>query len=155
MFSISQAVTDIDVNQVRALFLEYESALGLDLCFQGFEQELVALPGLYCPPSGSLLLARSREVAAGCVGMRKLDEGVCEMKRLYVRPDFRGSGLGKTLVKTLIKNARAAEYRTMRLDTLREKMAGAVQLYRALGFREIEPYYDNPNLGVLFMELEL
>lgn len=154
MFTIEQVTSEADIDCVRTLFREYESSLGLDLCFQGFEQELATLPGSYAPPSGSLLLARSEHAAAGCVGMRKLDEGICEMKRLYVKPAFRGSGLGRKLVRSIIERALSARYRSMRLDTLPEKMSGAVKLYEALGFRQIEPYYDNPNVGVLFMELE-
>ncbi len=155
MLVISQASSLVEIEEVRQLFAEYESTLGLDLCFQGFKDELASLPGAYGPPSGSLLLARVDRDAAGCVGLRKLEDEICEMKRLYVKRDFRRFGLGRTLVNTLIENACAAGYRYMRLDTHPERMGSAVRLYETLGFRPIKPYYNNPHEGVLFMELEL
>ena len=152
MFEIIQAESDKDVNCERELFREYEAWLGLDLCFQGFEDELRTLPGRYAMPEGRLLLAFSGEFAAGCIALRKLDETTCEMKRLFVRDDFRGSGLGNTLVNRLIADARQIGYSKMRLDTYPPKMAKAVKLYESHGFYPIPPYYDNPHDGVLFME---
>jgi ribosomal protein S18 acetylase RimI-like enzyme len=152
---IFQAETAEDIEQARILFREYESWLDVDLCFQGFEAELAALPGKYAMPEGRLLLAKDVEKTAGCIALRKIDAETCEMKRLFVRQEFRGSGLGKKLAETLIEEARAIGYRKMRLDTLSDKMPAAVQLYRALGFREIPPYYDSPIKSTVYLELEL
>jgi len=152
VFEIIQAESDKDVNCERELFREYEAWLGLDLCFQGFEDELRTLPGRYAMPEGRLLLANAKQNAAGCIALRKLDETTCEMKRLFVRDDFRGSGLGNTLVNRLTADARQIGYSKMRLDTYPPKMAKAVKLYESHGFYPIPPYYDNPHDGVLFME---
>ena len=152
MFEIIQAESDKDVNCERELFRKYEAWLGLDLCFQGFEDELRTLPGRYAMPEGRLLLANAKQNAAGCIALRKLDETTCEMKRLFVRDDFRGSGLGNTLVNRLTADARQIGYSKMRLDTYPPKMAKAVKLYESHGFYPIPPYYDNPHDGVLFME---
>ena len=143
-----------EVLMVRCLFEEYAASLGVDLCFQGFEKELAGLPGAYARPQGRLLLALQDDQTAGCVALRALDPGVCEMKRLYVRPDFRSHGIGKVLVDRIIQEARQAGYRHMRLDTL-PSMAAALVLYRRLGFREIAPYYKNPVKGAVFLELQL
>ena len=151
---LTHAETDGQVEQARALFKEYEAATGVDLCFQNFAQELAALPGDYAPPSGRLLLAYDGEEVAGCVALRKVDDAVCEMKRLYVRPGFRGTGLGRTLAESVVAQGREIGYERMRLDTL-PSMRAAVALYRSLGFREIEPYRFNPVEGTLYMELEL
>lgn len=152
---IVQAQTSEHIEQARQLFQEYEGWLGLDLCFQNFEKELAELPGAYAPPTGRLLLAFADDQLAGCVALRKLSDGVCEMKRLFLRPGFQGRGLGRQLVDSILSEARAIGYQRMRLDTLPEHMGKAIALYRAVGFREIEPYYNNPVPGALFMELEL
>jgi putative acetyltransferase len=144
-----------EIDAARELFREYEAWLGLDLCFQNFEKELAELPGAYAPPTGRLLLAYENDQLAGCVALRKLADGVCEMKRLFLRPQFHGHGRGRELAETIIAEARSAGYERMRLDTLPEQMGKAIALYRSLGFREIEPYYKNPVTGAMFMELDL
>jgi ribosomal protein S18 acetylase RimI-like enzyme len=143
------------IEQVRALFLEYQKSLDFNLCFESFDEELKNLPGAYAPPSGRLLLARSAGHAAGCVALRKLDTGICEMKRLYVRPDYRGLGLGRMLVERLIAEARAIGYQRMRLDTIASTMQDAIALYRRMGFQEIAPYSNFPIESALWMELLL
>jgi putative acetyltransferase len=155
MLTIIQAETAEQITAARELFREYESWLGLDLCFQGFETELAELPGKYEPPDGRLHLAYQDERLAGCIALRKLEDGVCEMKRLFVRDEFRGQKTGVQLIERLIADAREIGYKKMRLDTYPGKMEKAVSLYQSHGFRTIEPYYDNPHEGVLFMELEL
>ena len=150
-----QAQSAEEISRARELFEEYAAGLGISLCFQNFDKELAELPGEYVPPGGRLFLAVEEDETAGCVALRRIEDGVCEMKRLYVRPSFRGTGLGRTLAKTAIQAAREIGYRRMRLDTLPGKMDLAIVMYRALGFQEIEPYYANPVEGALFMELEL
>ena len=143
-----------EIEQARGLFREYEAWIEVDLCFQSFEKELADLPGKYAPPDGRLLLAYHDGQLAGCVALRKIEDGVCEMKRLFVRPAFHGKGLGRNLLEAILSEARDLAYKRMRLDTLPPRMNKAIGLYRAFGFREIEPYYDNPVPGALFMELE-
>ncbi len=150
-----QAQSTEEISGTRELFLEYAAGLGISLCFQNFDKELAELPGEYVPPGGRLFLALEEDQTAGCVALRRIGDGVCEMKRLYVRPEFRGTGLGRTLAETVIQAAREIGYRRMRLDTLPGKMDRAIAMYRALGFKEIEPYYDNPVESAVFMELEL
>lgn len=155
MLRIIQAVTDDEIEAAKMLFREYEKWLGLDLCFQGFEEELRSLPGKYALPTGRLYLAYFEDELAGCIAMRKLEYGICEMKRLFVRDEFRGHKIGVHLIEKLIDEARRESYVKMRLDTFPPKMGKAVSLYESHGFRPIPPYYDNPHDGVLFMELEL
>lgn len=149
------AESPAEIAEARGLFKEYQSWLALDLCFQNFEKELRELPGAYQRPGGRLLLALYDEEVAGCVALRDLGAGVCEMKRLFVRPRFQGKGVGRALAEKIIEEARAAGYKSMRLDTLPQKMGRAVEVYRRLGFEEIEPYYLNPTEGTLYMELKL
>jgi ribosomal protein S18 acetylase RimI-like enzyme len=151
---IRLAESDADLRVVKELFGEYARSLEIDLGFQGFEEELAGLPGKYAPPEGGLWLAEAAGDAAGCVAFRPLEPGVCEMKRLYVRPGFRGTGLGRRLAIQTMEAARAWGYETMRLDTL-ASMASAAALYRSMGFRLIEPYYDNPAPDALYFETTL
>ena len=150
-----QATIPEHIEEARTLFLEYGKSLGFSLCFQSFDEELKNLPGAYGPPSGRLLLARYADHAAGCIALRKLEPGVCEMKRLYVRPEDRGHGLGRKLVDRLIAEARVIGYQRMRLDTIESAMKDAVALYRQIGFKEIPPYSSVPIETALWMELVL
>ncbi len=144
-----------EVEHARELFLEYGAWLGFSLCFQNFDQELAELPGKYVPPSGRLFLAIENDEVAGCVALRQIGDDVCEMKRLYVRPAFRGTGLGRKLAEEIIQSAREIGYASMRLDTLPGKMDRAIAMYDSFGFKKIEPYYENPVEGAAFMELKL
>ena len=155
MIEILQAETAEQIEETRKLFREYEKWLGLDLCFQGFEEELKTLPAKYAIPDGRLFLALVNGKTAGCVALRKLEQSVCEMKRLFVKSEFRGLGLGKILIEKLIDEARFIGYEKMRLDTLPDQMAKAVKLYKSHGFVEIPPYYENPYKETLFLELNL
>ena len=139
---------------VRELFLEYARSLHFDLCFQNFDEELGALPGEYAPPAGRLVLCRVGGVAAGCIALKPLGSGICEMKRLFVRPEFRAQRLGLKLAEHIIEEARQIGYRAMRLDTIAD-MERAIGLYRSLGFKEIPPYYRNPIPNAVYLELTL
>jgi len=154
-FSFAEAQSAAQIAQARELFLEYAKSLGFSLCFQNFEQELANLPGDYAPPEGRLLLVAYRGQLAGCVAVHKLSAEICEMKRLYLRPQFRGKGLGRALADRIISEAREIGYRRMRLDTVGPVMKDAVAMYRKIGFREIAPYCANPNEGALYLELQL
>ncbi|PYS89570.1 MAG: GNAT family N-acetyltransferase [Acidobacteria bacterium] len=155
MNTIKQITYAEDVEAAKALFREYETWFGMSLCFQGFEDELANLPGKYAPPEGRLFLAYIDEELAGCIALRKVENDICEMKRLFLRENARGHRLGNQLIEKLIDQARAIGYKKMRLDTYPPKMGKAVSLYESHGFRPIEKYYDNPHEGVLFMELDL
>lgn len=160
MTPIRQAVTPADCYEARSLFEEYAAWLAVDLCFQGFAEELAMLPGAYAPPRGRLLLAGSPGAAVGCIALRALaepgvpDGTVGEVKRLYVRPQARGTGLGRTLVETLLDEARAIGYRELKLDTLAQ-MTEAHRLYARLGFAACSPYYLNPLPGTVYMSRAL
>jgi len=151
---IRHAQTPTDWQNVRTLFQEYAASLNYDLCFQSFEAELEKLPTMYGRPSGSMLLAEIDGVARGCVGLRPLAEGVCEMKRLYLQPAYRGGGRGLALAKAILAEAKSLGYRRIRLDTL-PGMQTAIAMYRRFGFREVAPYYANPVEGTVYMELDL
>lgn len=154
MYTIRQAETAIDIAQVRELFVEYQSTLGVDLCFQGFAEELASLPGNYARPAGRLLLASSGSTVLGVVALRPLLSADCEMKRLYVRSSGRGAGLGRLLTQSLISEARLTGYKRLLLDTL-PTMTEAQTLYRSMGFEEIEAYCHNPIAGTRYMALDL
>ena len=149
-----KVASESDLREARALFIEYASSLRFDLSFQGFDEEIARLPGEYSQPDGCILLAYEDSNVAGCVALRKLADGVCEMKRMYVRPTFRGKGIGRALALEVIQIARTSGYERMRLDTM-PSMREATELYRRLGFRKIEVYRYNPLEGALFMELLL
>ena len=149
-----RSADDARVEDARRLLLEYVESLGVDLSFQNFEQELAEFPAGYLPPSGTLLLAHVGEGLAGSIAMRGLDANVCEMKRLYVRPGFRGHGVGRILAVAVIEAAKGIGYSFMRLDTL-PGMEDAQRLYAALGFHEIDAYYENPVPGTRYLELDL
>lgn len=154
MVKITPADLETDIKFIRELFKEYAAFLGFDLDFQDFKKELDELPGEYSPPDGCILLAKANGKIAGCVALRKMDENICEMKRLYVRPGFRGKGIGRKLSVAIVDKAREIGYEYMRLDTV-PAMKEAIALYHSLGFKEIKPYRYNPIGGATFMELEI
>lgn len=154
MTDIRPAELPRDLEVVRGLFEEYLSSLGTDLAFQGFQDELAELPGKYQPPAGRLLVAWNGARAVGCIALRPLDAGACEMKRLYVRPEARGEQLGRRLAERICKEAREAGYARICLDTL-PMMVSAQALYESLGFVPIEPYVFNPIAGTKFLALDL
>jgi len=154
MIEIDSTNSVEDIEAVRTLLLEYETELGVDLGFQGFAAEVMGLPGDYAPPRGRLLLARVDGAVAGCIALRRLDDDVCEMKRLFVRPAFRNSGAGRQLAERVIADARSVGYRRMYLDTL-PSMDRAQSLYERLGFRDIDAYRHNPISGTRFLGLQL
>ena len=154
MFRLDSAVSVSDIDEIRVLFREYADSLGVNLDYQGFEEELRDLPGSYAPPAGTLLLARRDDEILGCVGVRALDPATAEMKRLYVRPAGRGTGLGRTLAEAAIRFATSSGYERMRLDTL-PQMQRAQELYRELGFVPIEAYRYSAVPGTVFLELML
>jgi GNAT superfamily N-acetyltransferase len=151
---VERARKPADVEAIRQLFREYAESLPFTLDFQGFDEELAGLPGAYGPPRGALFIARVEGRPVGCAGLRALDDTTCELKRLFVRPGRRGSGLGGQLTAAALAEARRLRYRRMRLDTV-PGMEKAQALYQRLGFREIPPYADNPVPGTRFLELEL
>jgi ribosomal protein S18 acetylase RimI-like enzyme len=151
---IRYASTSDDIAAMRALFEEYAVALSVDLCFQGFAEELAQLPGSYARPRGRLMLAWANDRPAGCVALRPISDSVCEMKRLYVRPAFRRQGAGKQLAECVIAEARQIGFSSMCLDTLPE-MTAATRLYESLGFVRRDSYYNTPLQETIFMELEL
>ena len=159
---IVSADTSAQIEAIRELFQEYAAALSFNLCFQSFEEELARLPGEYAPPSGALLLGLVDNQPAGCVALHKLNgemagraADICEMKRLYVRPEFRGAGLGRRLIDAILRSATAIGYSRMRLDTIPSEMGMAVKMYQQLGFVEIARYRPNPIPGAKYMELDL
>jgi putative acetyltransferase len=154
MMQIENADTTELVRLARDLFVEYSESLGVDLCFQGFAEELARLPGEYARPAGRLMLIFNGLEAVGCGALRPIDDRVCEMKRVYLRPPVRGKGAGRVLIGALIETAREIGYEQMRLDTL-PSMTRAMEIYRSLGFKEIAPYRVNPVPGASFLELEL
>ncbi|MFH0991122.1 MAG: GNAT family N-acetyltransferase [bacterium] len=154
MIRLIEAVSEEEIKEVRELFQEYQRAIGIDLCFQGFKEELQRLPGDYAPPDGALLLGYEEDVVIGCVALRKLEEGICEMKRMYVRPLFKGKGYGRQLANAIINRAKEKGYLRMRLDTM-STMKEAIALYKSLGFKSITPYRFNPSDEAVYMELGL
>ncbi|MDF3053294.1 MAG: hypothetical protein K0S19_1399, partial [Geminicoccaceae bacterium] len=154
MLSIIDASSEDQLRHTRSLFQEYADSLGIDLCFQDFAEELSTLPGSYARPRGRLLLACWNDAVAGCVALRPLENGTCEMKRLYVRPDYRALSVGRSLVERVIQEAREECYIRMPLDSL-PTMTAALRHYPRLGFREVPPYRVNPVEGAVFLELQL
>lgn len=155
-FQIIPVRTQDDLEATKSLFNAYAASLGINLSYQNFVAEMAAMPGKYAPPKGELLLARDKDGAAiGCVGLRPLDDdGVCEMKRLYVAPEGRGLGLGRALAEDIVQTARRIGYREMRLDTL-PSLTAAIALYQDMGLVAIPAYYDTPIAGTLFFSLRL
>jgi len=156
MSEIIEATTPEQIEQLRNLFTEYRAQLPVDYCAKGFDAEIASLPGVYAPPGGKLLLATVVGQPIGCVGLRPFPlAGACEMKRLYLRPAFRGGKLGRQMVERCLLEARSLGYRSMRLDTHPPSMQAAVALYRKLGFREVSAAPLEPTEGLIYMELDL
>jgi putative acetyltransferase len=155
MIDIAPPRDAADLDSVRALFTEYAGSLGFSLGYQGFDAELAGLPGKYAAPEGALLLAKVDGIAAGVVALRRLEPGIAEMKRLYVKPAHHGRSIGRKLAEAIVETARSLGYRRLRLDTIAGKMDSAVKLYRSMGFVEIAPYYDSPVPGTTYLELVL
>lgn len=155
LMNLIQVHTAEHIAIARQLFREYQQWLQISLCFQNFDAELANLPGDYATPDGRLLLIYDGPDLAGCVALRKFKEDTCEMKRLFLRAQFRGRGLGRKLIEAIIAEAKQIGYRRMRLDTLPPKMNDAIALYESYGFKQIAAYYDNPVPGAMFMELGL
>jgi len=151
---VFEATTPEHIEIARTLFREYQTFLNVDLCFQGFEEELASLPGKYAIPKGVILLAEVEGSIAGCVAVRELKENICEMKRLYVKDKFRGLSVGKKLTVEIIEKAKKLHYKKMQLDTL-ERLETAMGIYQKLGFKKISPYYANPLDEVVYWELDL
>jgi ribosomal protein S18 acetylase RimI-like enzyme len=154
MLKIDRVETEEALMESKTLLVEYMDTIRNEVCFQNFDQEVANLPGDYTPPDGRLLIARIDGSIAGCIALRKLEEGTCEMKRLYVRPQFRGLQIGRALTEAVIAEAREIGYTRMRLDTL-PSMKKAQAIYQDIGFKEIPPYHSYPIEGVKFLELEL
>ncbi|HTR83941.1 MAG TPA: GNAT family N-acetyltransferase [Reyranella sp.] len=158
---IAPPSTAADLDAIRAMFGEYAQSLGFSLAYQGFDEELAGLPGKYAPPTGALLIAKVDGEPAGCVALRALDTSICEMKRLYVRPQHRGKrgddgrSIGRALAEDVVSAARGLGYQRLRLDTIASKMRQALSLYRSMGFVEIPPYYSSPVPDTAYMELVL
>ncbi len=154
MIEYRLASSEDDIALARTLFTEYGRSLNFSLCFQDFDRELAELPGDYASPDGRLILVYHRQTPVGCVALRKIDSQICEMKRLYVRPEFRGEGFGRALAETALEEAKKIGYRFMRLDTVPE-MKEAISLYESIGFKKIPPYRDNPVPGAIYLEIDL
>lgn len=156
MTEILEVTSQEDIEQVRTLFTEYRAELVVEPCFQSFDEEIAALPGSYAPPGGKLLLAKVVGQPVGCIGLRPFPaDGACEMKRLYVRPPFRGDKIGMQLAERIVQEGRDLGYRSMRLDSHPDSMAAAIRMYRKLGFREVTPDPLPPIDGLIYMELTL
>lgn len=155
MVHLRQASKPEEIDTARALFREYETWFGISLCFQNFDEEVSTLPGKYAPQEGRLYIAFENDEALGCIALREIGDGVCEMKRLFLRESARGKGVGKMLIEKVLEDALEIGYRLMRLDTYPPKMGKAVDLYKAYGFYEIPSYYNNPHDDVLYMEKKL
>jgi ribosomal protein S18 acetylase RimI-like enzyme len=152
---IIQVETDKQIKAAQKLFREYEAWFGMSLCFQNFDEEVANLPGKYAAPDGRLFLAFADEKLAGCIALRQLEDEVCEMKRLFIKDEFRGQKISKLLIEKLFEEAKITGYKKMRLDTFPTKMGKAVSLYESYGFYEIAPYYHNPYGETLFLEKDL
>lgn len=154
MLTYKISKTEQDYNDAKDLFLKYANSLNFELCFQNFEKEISDLPAQYSEPTGCIIICYEDDNPIGCVGLRKFSEGICEMKRLYLRNNARGKGIGRVLAEKIVEKAKELGYRKMQLDTI-ETMKEAISLYKSMRFKEISPYRFNPVKGVIYMELEL